>query len=290
MHVKLAEIYAKRQDRKALESVAGEVFKLTQGEGPDWARIVDLGRGIEPENPLYQPGGRPGMVEDENPSVPGAFVSTFSGAPVASAALPPDLDLDLDLDLPDDALTDAPPAPPGGFAAAAAAATAAAPAPRAPQRTEPVLSSEDFDLPDLTGDAAWNAPAPAPTPAPAGRSAPNDELTMAPTGPMPLAEAQDSGPMDFDLGELSLDLTAPSKPMAAPTSREAEIPTAAVPISEDDGSAAAQDDPLATKLALAEEFNAIGDTDGARTLIEEVVAESSGALRTRAQRMLVELG
>ena len=78
--------------------------------------------------------------------------------------------------------------------------------------------------------------------------------------------------------------------MAAPASREAEIPTAAVPISEDDGSAAAQDDPLATKLALAEEFNAIGDTDGARTLIEEVVAESSGALRTRAQRMLVELG
>jgi pilus assembly protein FimV len=46
----------------------------------------------------------------------------------------------------------------------------------------------------------------------------------------------------------------------------------------------------ATKLALAEEFNAIGDTDGARTLIEEVVAESSGALKTRAQRMLAELG
>lgn len=284
VHVKLAEIYAKRQDRKALESVAGEVFKLTQGEGPDWARIVDLGRGIEPENPLYQPGGRPGLPEDENPSIPGAFVSTFTGAPAASAALPPDLDLDLDLDLPDDALTDAPPAPPGGFAAAAAAAVAGSAAAATPQRMEPILSADDFDLPDLTADASWNAPAPA-----ARTAAPNDELTMAPTGPMPLADAQDSGPMDFDLGELSLDLTAPSKPMAAP-SREAEIPTAAVPISEDDGSAAAQDDPLATKLALAEEFNAIGDTDGARTLIEEVVAESSGALRTRAQRMLAELG
>jgi pilus assembly protein FimV len=107
---------------------------------------------------------------------------------------------------------------------------------------------------------------------------------------MPLAEAQDSSPMDFDLGELSLDLTAPPRPMAAAASPAVEIPTAAVPIAEDDGSAAAQDDPLATKLALAEEFNAIGDTDGARTLIEEVVAESSGALRTRAQRMLAELG
>ena len=92
--------------------------------------------------------------------------------------------------------------------------------------------------------------------------------------------------MEFDLGELSLDLTAPSKPMAAPASK-AQAPTS---VSMDDGSAAAQDDLLATKLALAEEFNAIGDTDGARTLIEEVVAESSGALKIRAQRMLSELG
>jgi hypothetical protein len=40
--------------------VAGDVFKLTQGEGPDWARITELGRGLDPENALYQPGGRPG--------------------------------------------------------------------------------------------------------------------------------------------------------------------------------------------------------------------------------------
>ena len=104
---------------------------------------------------------------------------------------------------------------------------------------------------------------------------------------MPLSgDAKDSGPMEFDLGELSLDLTAPSKPMAAPASKT-QAPTA---MSMDDGSAAAQDDPLSTKLALAEEFNAIGDTDGARTLIEEVVAESSGALKIRAQRMLSDLG
>ena len=114
-----------------------------------------------------------------------------------------------------------------------------------------------------------------------------DDLSMAPSGPMPLAgDAKDSGPMEFDLGELSLDLNAPSKPMAAPAAKA----PAPAPEFVDDGSAAAQDDPLATKLALAEEFNAIGDTDGARTLIEEVVAESSGALKTRAQRMLGELG
>ena len=302
VHVKLGEIYAKRQDRKALEAVAGDVFKLTQGEGPDWNRISELGRTLDPENPMYQPGGRPGSAEDESPSLPpGGFPSTYSGAAgaAATAALPPDLDLDLDLDLPDDALSDAPGTtpPPGGFAAAAAAAastTAMRPAADA-ARDEPQTLRPELELPELPSAAApaWNAQDTAPSPmmAPppvADLDFPSaDDLSMAPSGPMPLsADAKDSGPMEFDLGELSLDLNAPSKPMAAPA------PVAPAPVAEfvDDGSAAAQDDPLATKLALAEEFNAIGDTDGARTLIEEVVAESSGALKTRAQRMLAELG
>ncbi|MBV7455407.1 hypothetical protein KW843_13075 [Acidovorax sp. sif1233] len=303
VHVKLGEIYAKRQDRKALEAVAGDVFKLTQGEGPDWNRIAELGRDLDPENRLYQPGGRPGMAEDESPSLPpGGFPSTFTGVggAAATAALPPDLDLDLDLDLPDDALTDAPavaPAPPGGFAAAAAAAAASGGARRAADPAdEPQTLRPELDLPELPSATApaWNAPEVAPA---SGTMAPPpvanldfpsaDDLSMAPSGPMPLtADAQDSGPMEFDLGDLSLDLNAPSKPMAAPAAK-APLPA---PELSDDGSAAAQDDPLATKLALAEEFNAIGDTDGARTLIEEVVAESSGALKTRAQRMLAELG
>ncbi|UCV00563.1 FimV/HubP family polar landmark protein [Acidovorax radicis] len=299
VHVKLGEIYAKRQDRKAFEAVAGEVFKLTQGEGSDWARIAELGRDLEPENRLYQPGGRPGMAEDESPSLPpGGFPSTFSGAGNAAAALaqPPDLDLDLDLDLPDDALTEAPPAAAGGFAAAAAAAAAATSSRNTPTHDdEPQTLRPELDLPDLSPDASasWGGldatPSPVITPPPSAHlefpSA--DDLSMAPSGPMPLSgNAQDSGPMEFDLGELSLDLTAPSKPMAAPASKS----PAPAPLSMDDGSAAAQDDPLSTKLALAEEFNAIGDTDGARTLIEEVVAESTGALKTRAQRMLSELG
>ena len=49
-------------------------------------------------------------------------------------------------------------------------------------------------------------------------------------------------------------------------------------------------DPLATKLALAEEFNAIGDPDGARSLAQEVLAEASGDLKSRAQRFLAEIG
>ncbi|MPM76552.1 hypothetical protein SDC9_123551 [bioreactor metagenome] len=55
-------------------------------------------------------------------------------------------------------------------------------------------------------------------------------------------------------------------------------------------SAAIPEEPLATKLALAEEFNAIGDSEGARTLVEEVIAEASGDLKARAQQLLSKLG
>ncbi|OYU91315.1 MAG: hypothetical protein CFE45_23575 [Burkholderiales bacterium PBB5] len=45
-------------------------------------------------------------------------------------------------------------------------------------------------------------------------------------------------------------------------------------------------DPLARKLELAEEFRQIGDMEGARDLLEEVVAKAGGTLRAKAQAML----
>ena len=279
VHVKLGEIYAKRQDRKALEAVAGDVFKLTQGEGPDWARITELGRGLDPENALYQPGGRPGG-EVAQPAPAGGFASTVPAAmgAGAAAALPSDLDLDLDLDLPDDALTDAPAA--GGFAAAAAASGLA------PEMELPSLDDEPETARAPMAEAA-------PTLDPLGAA---DDLSIASSGLAPLSSGTpDNNTLEFDLGDLSLDLTAPSTlstPTPSAPSVSEEITTASAPMGDDydDGEAAAHDDPLATKLALAEEFNAIGDTDGARTLIEEVVAEATGALKTRAQRLLADLG
>ena len=101
--------------------------------------------------------------------------------------------------------------------------------------------------------------------------------------------------LEFDLGGLSLDLPGAKKDEpkpAAPTAAaaaEAETPTTAgAPLStagfDDTGS-----DPLATKLALAQEFNAIGDPDGARTLAQEVIAEASGDLKSAAQKFLAEI-
>ena len=122
------------------------------------------------------------------------------------------------------------------------------------------------------------APAPAPKAAPAP-AAPKDDM------------------LEFDLGGLSLDLPgnapAPAPAMAAPAPAPAAAKSApslsldTPPISMGGGET---DSPLATKLALAEEFNAIGDADGARSLAEEVLAEASGALKSRAQKLLAEIG
>ncbi|MEP6559005.1 MAG: FimV/HubP family polar landmark protein, partial [Burkholderiales bacterium] len=49
------------------------------------------------------------------------------------------------------------------------------------------------------------------------------------------------------------------------------------------------DDSLSTKLALAEAFSAIGDADGARSLAHEVIGESSGTLKAKAQRFLASI-
>ena len=89
--------------------------------------------------------------------------------------------------------------------------------------------------------------------------------------------------MDFDLSEISLDLNQGG---AAPASGSA----AADDLSnidfgaEDDGG-----DPLARKLELAEEFRQIGDMEGARDLLQEVVSKASGSLKSKAEGMLKDL-
>jgi pilus assembly protein FimV len=81
--------------------------------------------------------------------------------------------------------------------------------------------------------------------------------------------------IEFDLGSLSLDLDR-----SVPADDSTSVPA------QTSGSDA---DPLETKLALAQEFRSIGDSDGARALVEEVVVSATGPLKAKAQRFLAEL-
>jgi pilus assembly protein FimV len=49
------------------------------------------------------------------------------------------------------------------------------------------------------------------------------------------------------------------------------------------------DSPHAIKLSLARELQAIGDAEGARSLVEEVASEATGDLKTQAKQLLTQL-
>ena len=131
------------------------------------------------------------------------------------------------------------------------------PAPSPKEKSGPILG----ELEDFKNEAAVSF----------GTTVSGPLATFAPKAAVPAPDH--GGMLEFDLGSLSLDLDAPTQ--------GSPLETLAAPT--------IQDDPLATKLSLAEEFNIIGDEDGARALIEEVIAEASGEMKIRAHAALAQL-
>lgn len=304
IHNKLLEIYAKRRDAKAFEVVAIEAYALTLGQGPEWERACELGRELDPANPLYQPGGAP--------SPKGGMVSAAAGGamvtmPFGNSTLnPPDeneaqddsVELDLDFSL-DELPASAPLATEPLADQAAGGVTSEldqldqldsheALDPKAVSRGDGDPMLMDFDLDFLSEPGALVASEPAPATHGTDREPlrfdPQEELPdfgldelqaeLAGSESLPLPGATsptDAEMLTFDLNDLNLDL-------------DPELSTA-----EAEGAMPAEESPLDTKLSLAEEFRAIGDLEGARSLAEEVLAEATGTLRTKARTFLADL-
>ena len=294
--LKLLEIYAKRKDSRSFEVGAAELFALTQGVGEDWKRAQDLGRGLDPVNPLYHntlpPStlGMPSTIpQTEFPAAtptalaalaPATLPSTemLSGLDLAAArpALPERLDLDLSLPGSEDARTAAiavarPSVPsatsladlpqidvPEGAAQDAVAAATAANAPSKTADEDFLMSGLDFNVPSDFG--APVAPAVAETPAPA-------------------PHAEQHTPLEFDLSGISLQ-EPDLKPAQAGAPKVESVPPEfgdSQPV-------------LDIRFELASESLAIGDLESARNLLGEVIAEGEPQLKARAQEMLDKIG
>jgi pilus assembly protein FimV len=273
VHAKLLEIYAHRKDTGAFEQTAQKLKNLTNGTGPEWEKAVALGRSIDPRNSLY--GGAPGAPEPSPSPV----------APVAAAAAAPTLDFDLG-----GASQVAAPAPDISFDEPAKdpsatgvdidlGATQTQRLPASPEETaasgDKSVGGLDFNL-DLGTEEKKSAPSGKP----------------APSAPTP----EPSGGLDFDLN-LDLDQKAePSKPGAEP----AKVDLAAISLdlgnpSEDatvlaKGGADPKWQEVATKLDLAKAYEEMGDKDGARELLKEVMKDGDAAQRGTAEQLLAKLG
>jgi FimV-like protein len=148
------------------------------------------------------------------------------------------------------------------------------PADAQPEPAPPAVpSAETADLEiDFPLDEPAERAEPLPQPAP-------DDLDLQFDNPEPEPEPEDEPearsaappePLPLDLGSLSLDLGE-------------EFQNSKAALTD------LSDDPLETTLDLAEEFRAIGDEDGARALIEEVIEAASGDMKARAERALSKL-
>lgn len=308
IRLKLLEVYAKRRDTKGFEQLAVQLYAETHGQGEDWAKAQELGRQIDADNPLYQPGGSPELLPDDgsherHPEPMNASTlpqtaqhSILGGAALmateplgrASDAGPPSgLDLDLDLDL-----GSPPSVSPFAMDATQALATTVEQAPLAmdfdldgPPTTQP----GEIDPKELAFDLG-NLDLP-------------PEVTQAATLQSELPDEPQS--LDFDLSSIDLDLPEPARkeeaiPTASAEAMDGGLPAEFESILQDDAPSdplsqafdALDDDggdPLQRQLELADEFRQIGDTEGARDVLQELLARASGPLRDKAQAMLNEL-
>ena len=295
IHGKLLEIYAKRRDAKGFEVVATEVFELTRGTGTDWAHACDLGKELDPTNPLYKPSAPPqATARTAHAALNFGGTIPFSGNNLTpnnklgdKPNQQPDIDLDLDQPQNSDNFskgnsqpqpldTQKPAGDPGSPSELGQRAPNAATA-------EPMAFDLDFQsdfMPlerinpepsDLRGSAPVQ-----PTPDThaltrtfypgfnsGSEQVPEQVSTQA-------ASRLDSDLMSFDLNDITLDLSDDQ-------------------LSADTATSLNPDNQLETKLSLANEFRAIGDMEGARSLAEEVMAESTGSLKAKASVFLANL-
>jgi pilus assembly protein FimV len=286
VRAKLLEVYAKRADIRTFEVQARQLQDLTNGEGDDWARVQELGRQIDPANSLYGATGITSVDIDTSTDAPpdlqpgpddwqppATVTETEKTQPFAPRSTQEDDEFNVDIDL-----------------EAASSLTGL-------EHTRPLTTSS------VMNDLDDSIELPAPTPAPMVDSLPPLEV---PTPPVqfdldaldeaaPVAPAEPAtGPGDFDFGDLSLDLEPPAAAadkieQGPETVRSGFGATDAMPDFGQDDLDMDDGDPLARKVELADEFRRIGDVEGARDLLEEVVSKAEGGLLQRAQAMLDEL-
>ncbi len=274
--VKLLEIYHARKSVQAFETVARELKDAIGTDNPMWAKVAAMGASIDPQNGLYAGSGQ-------------AYATTgaFAAAGEGIAAEKPDVDFDLGFN--------SAPAPSSTFDVTA------------PTTDQPAAAGSDFDL-DLGGAV--------PTPAaPAADSGGLDfDLALggdstpapAPAAAAPAAPAADAG-FDFDLSGLSMDAPA-AAPAAAPADFSKTLAMTATPSHEKtaslnlsdlsldlgDSKPAAPsggggDSAVATKLELAKAYVEIGDSDGAKEILNEVAREGSPSQQEEAKKILAGL-
>jgi pilus assembly protein FimV len=276
VYLKLLEIHAQHNKPSAFDTVAGELYSISNGQGEIWHKAVALGRQLDPANPMFAgadagAAGTGAALPPDAPASPaaaGVKAAATGGAEASPPAIGTAFDAKLDEDL-----------------AFTSAAKAKSPA--------DILAGAQTEL-DRT---AKSAPAGAVGPAPAGGLAAakatgsiEDKIDAARVGagldfqydasaqPAPLRNAASSGQVvrpqpaiDLDKLDLSFDHGGPAAEDATPSVLDGQWHDAA------------------TKLDLAKAYHEMGDVEGAREILQEVLREGDDQQKREAQALISKL-
>ncbi len=262
VHAKLLEIYANRKDAKSFEQSALKLKGLTNGAGPEWGKAMALGSAIDPGNGLYGGGAASATVAAPAAAAPALDFDIGAGAEPATDAKTDSGGLDFDI---------------GSVAPAAAPASDFATGGTLKLDTNETQAGGgglDFDL--------------------GGGAEDDGEKTMllAPRKAAPAADPDATVAMDFDLNlDLGSSKAEPAKAADAPIDLGGLSLDLGIPGGGGGGNGNdAKWQEVATKLDLAKAYQEMGDKDGARELLNEVVKEGDAAQQGQAQQMLSNLG
>jgi pilus assembly protein FimV len=307
IYLKLLEIHSQHNKPSAFETVASELYSVSGGQGEVWQKAMALGRQLDPANPLFTEAGG------------SAFAATPAAAAAAAAAEPPVSDTQvfsvppehkaeprvatpLDFSLDDD-ISLAPssgeePKTPAAILAGAAQEVAkssraasdsmmpfektsgfASPASGAASKASsdkfaPLndgFSLEPESVPKFDLDFHLDEPVRATPPAAQPKPAPEPERAFATAGAPAPQLARPAAAIELDKLDLAFD----------PDRSTFEDPTPSVL----DG----QWHDAATKLDLAKAYQEMGDVEGAREILQEVLHEGDDEQKSEAKTLLSKL-
>jgi len=272
LKLKLLEIYHQRNDSGAFETLAEELYASVGGRGGKvWDKVAEMGRKLNPNNPMFRGAGAAAPATAVGTTT--ALMEPRTAEPTGKAASAvTDSSLHMDFSAP--AGAEKPEDDEGvsfDFETKAPAETAS---------TDD--SGIDFEIPSAV---------------PAAEKKGNGGLDAIDFG-----ESSDNA-IDFDLGtsEVAVEPEAPATPDSGEINWDFESPTAAPaePVSEivESESAAgeggeegqAQWDETATKLDLAKAYIDMGDSEGARSILDEVLAEGNDTQKKEAADLAAQI-
>lgn len=252
IRIKLLEIFAARRNAAEFETAAGELYAaLGSKTSPLWVKACEMGRSIDPTNPLY--GGAQAEASSGATAATVAATAAVAGGAVVFADEPA-------------------PARPVAGNPSPSPAPAVEPAPA----FEPLIDTSPLDF-ESAGDVLdFETPPAAPAPKGAG------------TDPL----ESDTHGLKFELPDL--DLPAMNDQSANSDLGDAGGADSKYDFSSFDldlgGSAEGELDEVGTKLDLARAYVEMGDKEGAREILNEVLAEGSDSQKADAKGLMSALG